>query len=120
MFPAWFALVAGGFLVLEARKQYQRFFKKGAASVCGVVSIVNELHDGSMHKGRLIPRTLDLPIYSVAAFNDKVNEDCGLVASGISVWRASRRGVCVSLNCLNRIKRGGIDNGFQALCTVFS
>ncbi|CBJ27734.1 peroxidase [Ectocarpus siliculosus] len=72
LFPAWFALVAGGFLVLEAQKQYQRFFKKGAASVCGVVSIVNELHDGSMHKGRLIPRTLDLPIYSVAAFNDKV------------------------------------------------
>ncbi|CAB1101232.1 unnamed protein product [Ectocarpus sp. CCAP 1310/34] len=72
VFPAWFALVAGGFLVFEAQKQYQRFFKKGAASVCGVVSIVNELHDGSMHKGRLIPRTLDLPIYSVAAFNDKV------------------------------------------------
>lgn len=74
LFPVWFVLVAGVFLVLETRKQARRFFAKGAASVCGVVSIVNEFHDDSMHKvdGRLIPRTMDLPVYSVAAFNDKV------------------------------------------------
>lgn len=74
LFPIWFVFVAGVFLVLETRKQARRFFTKGAASVCGVMSIVNEFHDDSMHKvdGRLIPRTMDLPEYSVSAFNDKV------------------------------------------------
>lgn len=75
LFPVWFVLVVGGFLVLEPRKQARRFFAKGAASICGVMSIVNEFHDDSVHKveGRLIPRTMDLPTYSVAAFNEKVN-----------------------------------------------
>ncbi|CAM9831972.1 unnamed protein product [Ectocarpus sp. 4 AP-2014] len=74
LFPAWFGLISGGFLILETQKQYHRFFKKGAANVCGVVSIVNELHDTSIRNngGRLIPRTLDLLIYSISTFNDKV------------------------------------------------
>ena len=76
LFPVWFMVVGGIFLVLETRKQARRFFSKGAASVCGVMSIVNEFHNDSVHKvdGRLIPRTMDLPAYSVPAFNDKVNE----------------------------------------------
>lgn len=74
MFPAWFAAVAAAFLFLEGRKQYHRFFKKGSANICGVVSIVNELQGDRLQTidGKLIPRTMDLPVYSVAAFNDKV------------------------------------------------
>lgn len=77
LFPAWFVLAVGVLLVLETQKQTRRFFAKGVASVCGVVSIVNEFHDDSIYKidGRAIPRTMDLPTYSVAAFNDKVNDE---------------------------------------------
>lgn len=74
MFPAWFVVTAAAFLFLEGRKQYHRYFKKGAANLCGVVSIVKGLQGDSLPTvdGKLIPRTMDLPVYSVAAFNDKV------------------------------------------------
>eukprot|EP00752_Nemacystus_decipiens_P002581 g2416.t2 len=78
-FPAWFALIAVIFIALEARKQYRRFFNKGSAKFLGCVQIVNERHNngegggiGGAQLERLVPRTEDLPIYSVAELNDKV------------------------------------------------
>ncbi|CAN0184392.1 unnamed protein product, partial [Scytosiphon promiscuus] len=80
-FPAWFGLIALTFLYLEVRKQYRRYFKKGSAKLLGCVQIINEKHKGEAGVGedgeppkeeRLMPRTKDLPIYSVAELNDKV------------------------------------------------
>ncbi|CAM9298493.1 unnamed protein product [Ectocarpus sp. 4 AP-2014] len=80
VFPAWCGLVALIFLFLETRKQYRRYFKKGSAKILGCVAIINERHDGKGDTDengvpqyqRLVPRTEDLPIYSLAEFNIKV------------------------------------------------
>lgn len=46
--------------------------------VSGCVQIINERHNnggsdtGALRQDRLVPRTEDLPIYSVAEMNDKV------------------------------------------------
>ncbi|CAM9704645.1 unnamed protein product, partial [Ectocarpus fasciculatus] len=79
-FPAWFGLIALIFLFLETRKQYRRFFKKGSAKVLGCVEIINERYkgeggaddNGAPQYQRLVPRTEDLPMYSLAEFNEKV------------------------------------------------
>lgn len=73
MFPVWFVVTAGAFIFLEGRKQYRAYFKEGVANLCGLV-IVNDRGGDAVPKddGKLIPRTMNLPIYSVAAFNDKV------------------------------------------------
>lgn len=34
-FPIWFGLIAVMFVLLETRKQYLRFFKKGSAKFLG-------------------------------------------------------------------------------------
>ncbi|CAN0025142.1 unnamed protein product, partial [Ectocarpus sp. 6 AP-2014] len=76
-FPAWFGLIALIFLYLETRKQYRRYFKKGSATLLGCLQVVNESYTGDdaaelPKRERLMPRTEDLPMYSVAEFNDKV------------------------------------------------
>ncbi|CAM9873857.1 unnamed protein product [Ectocarpus sp. 6 AP-2014] len=80
VFPAWLGLIALIFLCLETRKQYRRYFKKGSAKMLGCVEIIHERHDGKGDADengvpqyqRLVPRTEDLPIYSLAEFNEKV------------------------------------------------
>ena len=53
-----------------------QFFAKGTASICGVVTIINEeFSDEALKKeieDRLMPRTEELPIYTTQEFNDKV------------------------------------------------
>eukprot|EP00752_Nemacystus_decipiens_P001683 g1633.t1 len=79
-FPLWFAFGALLFLTLEARKQYRRYFRKGAASFCGFVELINEEYtpgaegedDADRTKHRLVPRTEPLPLYTMAEFNEKV------------------------------------------------
>ncbi|CAM9152625.1 unnamed protein product [Ectocarpus sp. 12 AP-2014] len=80
VFPAWLGLIALVFVCLETRKQYRRYFKKGSAKILGCVEIINERHDGegdadengAPQYQRLVPRTEDLPIYSLSEFNEKV------------------------------------------------
>lgn len=74
-FPVWFAVLALGFIFFESRKQYRRYFKKGAAKLFGCVEMVNYDYDSQGEKitaERLMERTEDLTIYSMAEFNDKV------------------------------------------------
>ncbi|CAM9534507.1 unnamed protein product [Ascophyllum nodosum] len=74
-FPSWFAFIALSFAFLESRKQYRRYFKKGAAKGCGCIELVNEDYVSEADRkalARLMPRTEDLPIYTVTEFNDKV------------------------------------------------
>lgn len=58
-----------------------RYFRKGAANLCGFVELINEEYqpgdgkdgndeDGTKH--RLMPRTEPLPLYTLAEFNEKV------------------------------------------------
>eukprot|EP00903_Cladosiphon_okamuranus_P015565 g14370.t1 len=80
-FPAWFCVVALSFVVLETQKQYHRYFRKGAANLCGFVELINEEYkpqggeeedaEGNT-KHRLVPRTEPLPLYTVPEFNEKV------------------------------------------------
>ena len=53
-----------------------QYFAKGAASICGVVAIINEeFSDEALKKeveDRLMPRTEELPLYTTQEFNDKV------------------------------------------------
>ena len=57
-----------------------RYFRKGAANLCGFVELINEEYnpdgegedDGDGDKHRLVPRTEPLPLYTVAEFNEKV------------------------------------------------
>lgn len=50
-----------------------QFFTKGTASVCGMVDIINDgFPDEALKKARLMPRTEDLPLYTMEEFNDKV------------------------------------------------
>lgn len=75
VFPTWAAAVAVLFIVLETRKQYDRFFAKRVPPFCACTDIVNETHETSGHdttSTRLMPRTEDLLIYSVSEFNVKV------------------------------------------------
>lgn len=74
VFPTWLGLLGLCFLFFETRKQYHRYFKKGSAYIFGVVQLINERHDakGRDTGERLIPRTEDLPIFTLAEFNDKV------------------------------------------------
>ncbi|CAM9558139.1 unnamed protein product [Pylaiella littoralis] len=78
-FPLWFLCVAVLFVILEARKQYRRYVKKGAASICGFFEVVNTKYDPDavvadevVPEDRLMPRTEALPLYTVAEFNEKV------------------------------------------------
>eukprot|EP00904_Undaria_pinnatifida_P011388 jgi/Undpi1/737/HiC_scaffold_10.g04201.m1 len=76
LFPIWLAVVPVFFIALETRKQFHRYFAKGAASICGVVAIINEeFSDEALKKeveDRLMPRTEELPLYTTQEFNDKV------------------------------------------------
>ena len=53
-----------------------QYFTKGAASLCGVVELINEdFSDEAIQKqveDRLMPRTEEFPIYDMREFNDKV------------------------------------------------
>ena len=53
-----------------------QFFAKGAANVCGLVQVVNEnFVDEAVIaevEDRLMPRTEELPIYTMEEFNNKV------------------------------------------------
>ncbi len=63
-----------------------RYFRKGSASLLGLFELVNEEYasgdgeenDGDPSEDRLVPRTEDLPLYTVAEFNDKVRSGTGL------------------------------------------
>lgn len=74
-FPIWLGFMVLCFVCLESRKQYRRYFAKGAANVCGFMEVINEDHALTNDKAqdRLVPRTEDLPIYTMAEFNDKVD-----------------------------------------------
>lgn len=73
-FPVWFAFISLSFVVLEFRKQYRRFFDKGVAKGCGCIELINEDYTPEDKKAmsRLMPRTEDVPIYTINEFNDKV------------------------------------------------
>lgn len=49
-----------------------QYMRKGAAQVCGCVEVVNQDFSSTVERPRLVPRTLDLPIYSTLEFNEKV------------------------------------------------
>lgn len=53
-----------------------QYFKKGAANLCGMVELVNEEFSEEALKNeiedRLMPRTEELPLYTMQEFNDKV------------------------------------------------
>lgn len=55
-----------------------QYFTKGAASLCGVVELINEeFTDEAIMKeveDRLMPRTEELPLYTTHEFNDKVRD----------------------------------------------
>lgn len=60
---------------------FDRYFRKGAANLCGFVELINEEfkaggdadgEDDEDTKHRLVPRTEPLPLYTVAEFNEKV------------------------------------------------
>ena len=74
VFPVWFAVIAVSFLVCEGRKQYYRYFRKGAAKGCGCVEVINDEYyaEGGATMDRLVPRIERAPLYTVAEFNDKV------------------------------------------------
>ncbi|CAM9782649.1 unnamed protein product, partial [Ectocarpus sp. 12 AP-2014] len=76
LFPIWLGIVPPIFLVLEVRKQARRFFTKGAARLCCFVELVNEkFTDEAIQQevdNRLMPRTEELPIYTMQEFNEKV------------------------------------------------
>lgn len=83
MFPVWLAVISIAVVVLESRKQYGRFFRKGSARFCACVTVVNEGHKGAelaWKNDRLIPRTGDQEIYTVMEFNDKVGNTGGTKA----------------------------------------
>lgn len=91
--------------------------------MCGVMSIVNDLHDGSIFKNgdRLIPRTLDLPVYSVAAFNDKVNDEDERVACGGCARRISHCVLYVSqifFSSKNRPRHRPWPDSFSKKCFI--
>lgn len=81
VFPIWLGFILLCFVCLESRKQYRRYFAKGAANVCGFMEVINEDHALTKDKvqDRLVPRTEDLPIYTMAEFNDKVRGGVGFV-----------------------------------------
>ena len=56
------------------KKNYMhgQYSQKGVANVCGCLEIINEEFDGNV-KQRLVPRTKDVPIYTLQEFNDKVS-----------------------------------------------
>eukprot|EP00903_Cladosiphon_okamuranus_P012613 g11801.t1 len=87
LFPIWLGIVPPVFFALEVRKQFKRYFTKGAASFCGVVELINEdFTDEAIQKqveDRLIPRTEELPIYNMQEFNDKIlNGRCWVIVDG--------------------------------------
>lgn len=61
----------------------KRYFRKGAANLCGCVELINEEYhpnkdgdEGEIEiEDRFVPRTEALPIYTVPEFNEKV---CGV------------------------------------------
>ncbi len=70
---------------LRAGRLSCRYFRKGAANICGFVELINEAYTPGDGQGndenpsatRLVPRTEDLPLYTVAEFNDKVRAGKG-------------------------------------------
>ena len=73
VFPIWLGLMTLSFVCLEIRKQYRRYFSKGAAKLCGFMEVLNEEALGrNQAPDRLVPRTENLPIYTMPEFNDKV------------------------------------------------
>lgn len=61
-----------------------RYFRKGAANLCGFVELINEEYkpgsgqdgdDDDRTKHRLVPRTEPLPLYTVPEFNEKVKTE---------------------------------------------
>lgn len=75
VFPAWFAILVLLFLFFEARKQYRRFFEKGSANVLMCLEVVNNRFEGPKRRARnprIMPRTEELPLYTLAEFNEKV------------------------------------------------
>lgn len=58
-----------------------QFFTKGTASLCGIVDIINDgFSDEDLNKDRLMPRTEELPLYTMEDFNKKVKTDVGSAA----------------------------------------
>lgn len=75
MFPTWATAIAVLFMLLETRRQYGHFFTTKVVSFCVRAGVMNEEHETSGYDARtarLLPRTEDVLIYSVAEFNDKV------------------------------------------------
>ena len=94
-FPIWLGFMVLCFLCLESRKQYRRYFAKGAANVCGFMEVINEDHALTHDKAlaRLVPRTEELPIYTMAEFNDKVTGRWRGVISKTLPKKKRKRGV---------------------------
>lgn len=62
-----------------------RYFRKGSAKLCGLVEVVNSKYEREAEgededdvEDRLVPRTEDLPLYTMAEFNEKVRK-CGSI-----------------------------------------
>lgn len=60
-----------------------QYFTKGSVSLCGMVEIINDTYsDEALKKeveDRLMPRTEELPLYSMHEFNNKVVKGIGTV-----------------------------------------
>ena len=71
-----------------------QFFTRGAANVCGVVQVVNESFVDeaviSEVEDRLMPRTEELPIYTMQEFNNKVIPRCFFDFTKISFLKSFR------------------------------
>ncbi|CAM9216757.1 unnamed protein product [Sphacelaria rigidula] len=88
-FPLWFGFLVVAFAFYETRKQMRRFSRKGAASVLGLMDVVNNdfvSEDGEEGVSRVLARKKRLRMYTWDEFNYKVlNGQCWVVVDGTIV-----------------------------------